>query len=621
MIRGSAINGNFQPNQFYILRTKLDSCLSINRTNSFSHFADGTILFGTMGIVSGVTSLVLLAGFAGITRLKPDMAKYSVLIPLIVPLSAGVMGGFSLPIIGMVVSLLLIASGKPLRQRNRLLEFTSFSLAGLIFAWIGFRIQFIQMAPQGNYIYFTWLSIPLTVIWLLLIGRSVEFAHLEIGSEKPRLFIGTLLVIGASFTAIVALQPDQALGTAYQLGLALIGTLVGLLLFTPKNSVTAIVSRQFGFILAGLALIGVVKSLTALVLLAPIAPLALPAASKSLAFTRTGVASESRPSLIDKLAMRYVGSRELGIATIYLSLSVIGLTSIWFLMQPGRIQVLSLGASLLLPPLLVFGARRTVSYFRKWDASIYGSASGSASIFDTLFNTGDIKEAKEEILELADKNSATSYVATPDVTAVVQAENDELLKNSFSRADVVTPDGFGLIWAASVHDLPLKSRVAGIDLIDEVLGSSKELEIFLLGSRSGVARKAGEQMMDRYENVEIAGTHHGYIPVDQGEVIAEINRADPDLLFVGMGVPKQERWITENLEKIDANVVMGVGGSFDVLSGQLSRAPRWMRERGLEWLYRIWLEPGRLVQARWIPYFMGRVLWEKAKYELREEIL
>lgn len=580
-----------------------------------------TILFGTMGTVSGVVSLILLAGFTGLIRVKPGIAKYSVLIPLIVPISVGVMDGFSVPIAGMIVSLILIASGKWLRQRNRFLEFASFSLAGLIFAWIGFRIQFIQMAPQGKYIYFTWLSIPLTVIWLLLIGRSVEFAHLEIGNEKPRLFIGTLLVIGASFTAIVALQPDQALGTAYQLGLSLIGTLVGLLLFTPEDRVTSIVSRQFGFILAGLALIGVVKSLTAFVLLVPIAPLALPAATKSLAFTRTGIASESRPSLIDRLAERYVGSRELGIATIYLSLSVIGLTSIWFLMRPGRVQGLLLGASLLLPPLLVFGAKRTVNYFHSWDPSIYGSASGSASIFDTLFNTGDIEEAREEILELAEEDSSTSYVATPDVTAVVQAENDELLKNSFSRADVVTPDGFGLIWAASIHDLPLERRVAGIDLIEEVLGSSEELEIFLLGSRSGVAEKAGEQMTERHENVEIVGTHHGYIPVDQGEVIKEINQADPDLLFVGMGVPKQEKWITENLGKIDANVVMGVGGSFDVLSGQLSRAPRWMRERGLEWLYRIWLEPGRLVQAGSIPYFMGKVLWEKAKYELREEIL
>lgn len=574
-----------------------------------------------MGMVSGAVSLIILVSFIGLIRVKPGLEKYSTLIPLIVPISVGVVGGFSPPIVGMMLSLLLIAAGNWLRRKNKLLEFTSFLLAGLIFAWIGFRIQFIQMALRSRYIYLSWLSIPLTVTWLLLIGRSVEFAHLELGKEKPRLFLGTLLVIGTSFTAIVALQPEQGLGTAYQLGFSLIGILIGLLIVTPEKYVTSIVSRQLGFILAGLALIGVVKSLTAFVLLVPIAPLALPAATKSLAFTRSVSISDTKPSLADRLARRYVGSRGLGIAIIYLSLSIIGLTSIWFLRRPGRIQGFALASSLILPTLLVFAGKRAVTYFRSWEPSIRRLGSGSASVFGTPFNSGNIEEAREQVLELVDTDSSTNYVATPDVTAVVQAENEELLKRSFSRADVVTPDGFGLIWAAHIHDLPLESRVAGIDLIDEILESPKQLEAFLLGSKPGVAEKAAERMSEKYENVKIAGTHHGYIPVDHEEVISKINQANPELLFVGMGVPNQEKWIIANMDRINANVVMGVGGSFDVLSGNLPRAPRWMRERGLEWLYRIWLEPARLFQARWIPYFMGRVLWDKAKYSLREEIL
>ncbi|MFB6215283.1 MAG: WecB/TagA/CpsF family glycosyltransferase, partial [Candidatus Bipolaricaulia bacterium] len=111
------------------------------------------------------------------------------------------------------------------------------------------------------------------------------------------------------------------------------------------------------------------------------------------------------------------------------------------------------------------------------------------------------------------------------------------------------------------------------------------------------------------------------IPVDSREVVSEINEIEPELLLVGMGVPKQEDWITEHIDSLNANVVMGVGGSFDVLSGNLPRAPQWMRQKGLEWLYRIWLEPQRLGKARLIPYFMAKVYWEKAKLVLKDEIL
>ncbi len=565
----------------------------------------------------------MLGCFFWLTKQKKWPNWLSVFTPLVIPISVGMLHGFSAPITGMTVSLALIAAGKFFRQKSRLLELTSFFLAALVFAWVGFRIQFIQVAFNGRYIYFSWLSVPLTVAWLLLIGRSVEFAHFKLGRKKPKLFLITLLVIGTSFLGIVALQPDQNLAPAYRLGFAFIGALIGWLVFGPEKKLTAIGTRGIGFVLAGLALIGVVKSLTAFVLLVPIAPLAIPAARKSLAFTRSAVATDRRPGFADRLARRYVGSRSLGVAIIYLSLSVIGLTSIWFLRSPGRLQGGLLAASLVFPFFLTLAANRTVRYFRHWSPAISEkNGSDVADIFGTSFTAGAINEAKEEIMEdVARENEETSYVATPDVTAVMQAERKDLLDNSFGRADVVTPDGFGLIWAASVHDLPLKERVAGIDLIEEILGSSRELKVYLLGSRSGVAEKAGRRVENNYAAVTIAGTHHGYDPVKSKEVVEEINEANPDILFVGMGVPKQERWITEHINELEANVVMGVGGSFDVISGDLSRAPRWMRDRGLEWLYRIWLEPGRIIKARWIPYFMLRVFWEKGKRTLRKEIL
>ncbi|MBS3740235.1 WecB/TagA/CpsF family glycosyltransferase, partial [Candidatus Bipolaricaulota bacterium] len=573
-----------------------------------------------IGLASGTISLCIALVVLGLSRKVSRLEGLVYFLPLIVPLSAGITGGFSPPVLGLSASLVLLTAVNLPRKGGKAVRLSGFLIASLLFSLIGFRIQFIQMAPSGSYVYFTWLSIPLTVIWLFLISRSVEFTHYELGRKKWRLFIITLLAITFSFLTIVALQGEQNLGTALQLGSALVGGLSALLIVSPKEGATSIISSQLGFILAGLALIGVVKSLTAFVLLAPIAPLILPNARRSLAFTRATTVTSTSPNLINRLIKKYAISYPIGIVFLYVSLSFLGLASAWFVWNPGIIQGTILGSGILVLPSLLTGVNKVGRYLQSWNPSISGEATGTVNIFGTKFNFGDLTAVKKKLSKLT-RTEETNYIATPDVTAVIQAEQNEFLASSFARADVVTPDGFGLIWASSVHDLPLKDRVAGIDLIDEILSTDQQLDIYLLGSKPGVAEKAGIEITNTYDKVDIVGTHHGYIPVDSEEAISEINESNPDLLFVGMGVPKQEEWIMDNLDKIEANVVMGVGGSFDVISGNLPRAPRWMRERGLEWLYRIWLEPGRLGKARLIPYFMSKVLWEKIKLILRNEIL
>ncbi|MCF7876535.1 WecB/TagA/CpsF family glycosyltransferase [Candidatus Bipolaricaulota bacterium] len=565
-------------------------------------------------------SFILVAGtFAGSRKWK-KLSKFGDFLPLIAPISAGLVAGFSPPIIGLLVSLVIIGSSRKLGKGNKIMEYGSFLVAGLVFSLIGFRIQFIQMATTGKFVYFTWLSIPLTVAWLLMISRSVEFVHVELDRERWRLFVFTLIFIAMSFLLIVMLQPEQKLTTAFQLGLAFVGTSVGLLVFGREKEFSSVLFRELGFILASLALVGLVKSLTALVLLVPIAPLAVPAARGSFAFSSTASSAGTSSSLLDRKLEEYLGSSSLGIALIYISLSYVGLASWWFIRSPGSVQVATLSLGGFLLPSLFLLANRAVSKLRSLRPSIDRTGPGTGRIFGTSFNFSKLEETSREIERLT-RFKPTSYVATPDVTAVVRARRDELLSKAFDRADVVTPDGCGLIWASRVHDLPLKQRVAGIDLVEEVLDSGRSIKVYLLGSKPGVAEKAGKKLTERYEGVEITGTHHGYIPVDCQEIVSEINEIEPDLLLVGMGVPKQEGWITEHIESLNANAVMGVGGSFDVLSGNLPRAPQWMRQRGLEWLYRIWLEPKRLGKARLIPYFMAKVYWEKAKLVLKDEIL
>ena len=577
-----------------------------------------------ISLVPGTVSLVATVFLVVLARKMEDRGDFIHLLPLIIPVSVGLIDGFSTPIIGIAVSLAIISTTSRFSGENKLLEWLGFLLGGLVFALAGFRVQFVQIALSGKYVYFTWLSIPITMSWLLVISRSVEFVHHEMGQRRWRLFMVVLLSIALSFLIIVALQGAQTLSPAFELGLAFVGAAVGMFIYPPSKKFTGIVSRQLGFILASLALVGLVKSLTAFVLLVPITPLVIPAARGSIAFARTAEVSASKPGIISRLAERYVGSKEIGIGLLYVSLSYLGLASAWFIRQPGLIQGATLLSGTFVLPSLFVLTNKTIDYLESWEPDIAKEGSKRGTIFGTTFNTIDLKQTKEKLLELtrSEKSEKTNYVATPDVTAVIRAENDAFLESAFNRADVVTPDGFGLVWAADVHGLPLRSRVAGIDILEEIFQADQEITTYLLGSRPGVAEKAGENIARDYDNVKICGSHHGYISnEDCKSVLADINEAKPDLLLVGMGVPKQENWIIENLEKVDAQVVMGVGGSFDVISGNLPRAPRWMREKGLEWLYRIRLEPRRLTKARLIPYFMAKVYWEKAKLTLRKEVL
>ncbi|MBS3812586.1 WecB/TagA/CpsF family glycosyltransferase [Candidatus Bipolaricaulota bacterium] len=549
---------------------------------------------------------------------KYDLSPVGYLLILSLPFSLWLVEGFSRPLTGIVAGLIVISLGRMAGAKNSIYDLLGLLAASLVAYLLGFRIQFIQTALGGDYIYFTWLGLPITVAWLYLVSKSVEFLHYEIGEDRWKVFTTTILVITGFFVLLVGLQNNQSLQFPLNIGYGFLGVLTGILLFSPSKKVTSVISLQFGFVLASLAVAGVVKSLTAFVLLVPIAPLAIPTARRSFSFASATV-SDGRKSLIEQFTGDYMKSNAVGIFLTYTGLSYLGLVLAWYLWDPSTASLAALvSTAAVLPGTFLLG-RRFVESFADWSPEL-SKRGNRANILGTSFHLTGLEEARERMERLASEEG-TSYVATPDVTAVVKAERDEVLRRSFSRADIVTPDGFGLIWASGVHDLKLEDRVAGIDLLEDLFESTAGLKVYLLGSLPGVARRAGEKISRGYAGVEVVGTHHGYDPIDDRTVLQEVNEADPDILLVGLGVPRQEQWILANIDKVKANLVMGVGGSFDVISERLPRAPEVMRDNGLEWLYRIWLEPRRLWKARLIPYFMARVLKDKFKLALRNEIL
>lgn len=186
-------------------------------------------------------------------------------------------------------------------------------------------------------------------------------------------------------------------------------------------------------------------------------------------------------------------------------------------------------------------------------------------------------------------------IVTINAEMVMNALEESRLSTVIQNAGLVLPDGSGIVWAARRRGLSVR-KLAGVDFIHEVaaLCARTSQAIYLLGAGPGVAEDAGRVLVARHKGLIVAGVRDGYFTLDQeGEVMAEIRSAAPKVLLVALGVPRQEFWIAERHAALGVPVCMGVGGSFDVLSGRLRRAPGWMRAFHLEWLYRLIQQPWR----------------------------
>ncbi len=216
-------------------------------------------------------------------------------------------------------------------------------------------------------------------------------------------------------------------------------------------------------------------------------------------------------------------------------------------------------------------------------------------------------------------------IITANALMVLAAQKNPELKQAFDQTDLVIPDSIGVVLAARLlhqrAQLCVPARIPGIDLMGHLCQKAAQntWKVFFLGAKPGVAEKTSQNLHKKYPGFLVAGWHDGYF-IGKGqrakglwqeqEVIQKIAQAEPDLLFVAMDVPRQDIWIRQSKNKLNAKVIIGVGGSFDVLSGQLKRAPRLMRKIGLEWLFRLIQEPRRIFRMLKLPVFAFLVLKE-----------
>lgn len=221
------------------------------------------------------------------------------------------------------------------------------------------------------------------------------------------------------------------------------------------------------------------------------------------------------------------------------------------------------------------------------------------------------EQLKQNIIADINQNRQ-SFIVAINPEKILQAQKDADLMRLLNKATYQIPDGVGVLVASKINGGKISQRVTGIDMLLTLCeqASENDKSVFLYGAKPGVANKAKDSLKVKFPNLRIAGVLDGY-EKDEEHVIQTINAAQPDVLFVALGSPKQEYWIVEHMKDLDVKIFQGVGGSFDVISGRVKRAPDIFQRFGLEWLYRLVAEPWRIKRQIKLPTFLFKVWRDK----------
>ena len=224
-----------------------------------------------------------------------------------------------------------------------------------------------------------------------------------------------------------------------------------------------------------------------------------------------------------------------------------------------------------------------------------------------------MSQAVERVQDLI-KRRENSIVATANAEMLMMATQDTELRDILNAAELVVADGAGTVWAANYLGYEIPERVAGADLVQEIMKISprQDYKIFLFGAAPGIAEKVKLKAEEIYPGIKIVGVRNGYFTAaDEPEIIAQIRKSQADILLAALGVPKQEKFLSRHKSELNVPVSIGVGGTFDVMAGVVKRAPLWMQKAKLEWLFRALLQPSRAGRLIALPKFVLKVIASK----------
>lgn len=227
----------------------------------------------------------------------------------------------------------------------------------------------------------------------------------------------------------------------------------------------------------------------------------------------------------------------------------------------------------------------------------------------------NIEEAGEKTKELVEKSNKTcKMIVAPNVEFIMTAQKDEEFFNILKKADFATPDSIGVMIGGKLQKKPFKQRIPGQAYFRKVLevGEKEGWTFYLLGGKGDVPELAVKNIKKIYPNLNIVGYHEGFFETaSEDEVIKQINELQPNVLFVAMGAPIQEKWIAKHQKELKVDVAAGQGGTFDYEAGKIKRAPVIFQKLGIEWLWRLILQPSRIFRMVVLPIYLLKIIFTK----------
>ncbi len=461
------------------------------------------------------------------------------------------------------------------------------------------KIPFLaQAADLGDWSY------PVTVLWLAVATYAVVVA-----ARVRGVLLGVVALAALCFVFVVILDNHEGNAAELLVSLALFGAAAGGFWFAWPPARTPLAAPAwwaFAFWVAALSVVGAFKQTAFLFIWWPLLVFGLPLLQTGYALLDAGpgrlrLRVGAQRQLLHE-ALLATGVPERALAVLFLAMT--GYLCAGAMVLTLMIEVTFVAKLAVLAVWLLCGLVGFVVAIRLLQRP--GEERAEIDVLDVPVDRITMNEVLARIGEFV-ASRTPHLIVTSDSLAILRARRDREYHDLVQGADLVLADGAGVVLVARMTGQALSERVTGVDLTEALCRRAAEAgwRVFLLGGAPGVADEAARRLRERHPQLVIAGTHHGYFPPgDDDTVAAVVGAARPEVLFVALGSPRQEKWIRRHQDAIGVPVAMGVGGTLDVLAGRLRRAPAWMQRAGLEWLFRTVQEPARLRRVLALPWFL-----------------
>lgn len=240
-------------------------------------------------------------------------------------------------------------------------------------------------------------------------------------------------------------------------------------------------------------------------------------------------------------------------------------------------------------------------------------------MFSRILNYNVFNESKSELLKYINNFKKVHIISGNPEVLYNGLYDSSIFQGCHKDNSLIIPDGIGVVIASKIVGEPVKEKIPGIEVMDEIINicAKEGKSIYLLGAKQEIIDECKMRLKSKYDNLKIAGAHNGYFHMNNCEdILEDIRKSEAFAVFVAMGCPRQEKFINMYMDRLPASIYMGVGGSFDVIAGKVNRAPKWMIKLGMEWLYRVSKEPWRIKRLGSIPKLLLKVI--RCKYIIRK---